>query len=676
MFTLKYPHLNEPLRLGGNMYQNRLFASPQDYPGLTAEGFLTEEASYFYERKALGGFSSVCVGDFMLDPDFGRSHPFQMRGLDPRGKVNLTRVATAIKRHGAAASIELNGAGDIANPMLYPAGSEPIAYGPSAYIRYDGVEVREMTEEQIEAMIQRYADGAAFAVQCGYNHLLIHGGHGWEIHQFMSPTSNHRTDRWGGSLENRMRLPLAIIDAIRKEVGRRVPIEFRMSGAEFIPNGYSLDEGVAMAQLLDGKVDLIHVSAGHHEVTEGMMHTHPTLFMPDGVNLNLAAEIKKHVKTPVATVGAHTALDAMEEILASGQADVIALGRQSLADPDLPLKARLGKPEDVTTCMRCFNCFNNSVVDGVFYCAANPEIGREEAAMYTPAPRFSKKVLVIGGGPGGMQCALTAAQRGHQVTLVEKTNRLGGCLLCEEGVPFKANLMRYLKGLAGKVQREPGIEVITNFEATPGWAAQQNADVVVTAVGSKPFIIPLPGIEKAQIADDVYMKPELAGQNVVIIGGGLVGLESGIFLAQQGRDVTVVEAAPATVATPPAPPASGEEPKGMPGLMHLPAGFPLVHGDALSLELAKLPNMQVLCSTKAVRVEDAGLVVCGPDGAERLIEGDTVICAAGQSPLWDLGQSFRLCAPEFYQIGDCVAPANIYEATSKGYQIAMDLGRI
>jgi 2,4-dienoyl-CoA reductase-like NADH-dependent reductase (Old Yellow Enzyme family)/thioredoxin reductase len=670
MGTCKYKHLFEPIKLGKVLFRNRIFSSPQDYPGLTSSRFLTEEAAYFYERKALGGFASVCVGDMMIDPEAGRSHPFQMRGLDLLAKVNLTRVSTGINRHGAIAAIELCHAGQNVNPQLMP-DFKGFVYGPSDGMRPDGVEIRAMNDEQIEQLIMLYAQAAAFARQCGFSMITLHGGHGWQIAQFISPRDNKRKDRWGGSLENRMRFPLAVIEAIRKKIGYAMPIDFRLSGTEYLPDGYDIDEGIRIAKVLDGKVDIIHVSVGHHENDSASMRTHPTMFLEDGCNVKYAAEIKKYVETTVSTVGALTNPEMMEEIIASGQADIVVLGRQTLADPDLPLKARLGLEEEITPCLRCFNCFSTSTVGGVFYCSVNPEIGREQASMNAAPPLHQKTVLVVGGGVGGMQAALTAAERGHKVILCEKTARLGGALLCEEKVPFKANLSLYLKRQALKVSKAP-IELHLNTEVTPKIAESFKPDVIIAALGARPLVPPIKGIDGRNVvgAEEVYYRPEIVGQTAVIMGGGLVGLELGVFLAQKGHNITVVEMMDSTIASPP----QGDTSERMSGFFDIPNGHPLVHGVALREELKKLPNMSICVSTKALEVIDKGLVVEDGTG-KRIIEADTVIYAIGQKPLHEEAQALSDCAPEFYQIGDCVTARNIYEAVSVAHQIAMDIGR-
>ncbi|MDR2089401.1 MAG: 2-enoate reductase, partial [Clostridiales Family XIII bacterium] len=301
MGALKYKRIFEPIRLGQTLFRNRIFSSPQDIYQLTSENFLNEDATAFYEMKALGGFASVCLGDFMIDSRSGHSHPFQLRGDDIRGRTSLTRTANAIARHNAVAAVELNHAGKNGNIM---GAREGFIYGPVDALRADGVEIRAMDEAWIEHLIECYAGAAGFAKQCGFGMITIHAGHGWLPAQFLSPRDNRRRDRWGGSLENRMRFTLAVIDAVRRAIGPAMPIEIRISAVECVPGGYDSDEGLAIAKALDGKVDLLHISAGHHEDDAASMVSHPTMFAPDGVNVKYAAEIKKHVKTPVATVGA------------------------------------------------------------------------------------------------------------------------------------------------------------------------------------------------------------------------------------------------------------------------------------------------------------------------------------------------------------------------------------
>ncbi|MDR2771190.1 MAG: FAD-dependent oxidoreductase [Clostridiales Family XIII bacterium] len=668
MSILRYKRIFEPIQLGRTLFRNRIFSSPQDIYRLTAENFLDEDATAFYEMKAMGGFASVCLGDFMIDSRSAHSHPFQLRGDDPRGRTSLTRTASAITRHNAVAAVELNHAGKNGNIM---GRREGFIYGPDDGTRADGIEIRAMDEAWIEYLIGRYAAAAALARQCGFGMITVHAGHGWLPAQFISPRDNHRRDRWGGSFENRMRFTLAVIEAVRRAVGPATPIEIRLSAVECVPGGYDLDEGIAVAKALDGKVDLLHVSAGHHEEDAASMVSHPTMFAPDGANVKYAAEVKKHVKTPVATVGALCDPAQLEEILASGQADVVALGRQTLADPFFPLKARTGREDEINQCLRCMSCFSMNTLSGVFYCATNPVIGHEREALCEAPARERKRVLVAGGGVAGMQAALTASERGHTVILCEKSGRLGGALLCEAHIPFKRKLDLYLKRQALRVSRAP-IELRLNTEVTPALARELAPDVIVAALGARPVIPAIKGIDGPNVvlAEDVYLDPAKAGKRVVIIGGGLVGLELGIFLAQNGRSVTVVEMLPDTIATRKELPVSER----IGGALALEVGTNIVHGVALAQEIKKLPNLRILASTKVPEIDEAGCFAEDATGVRKL-EADTVICAVGQRPLREEGAALHDCAPEFYQIGDCLAARNILTATQTADRIARDIGR-
>jgi 2,4-dienoyl-CoA reductase-like NADH-dependent reductase (Old Yellow Enzyme family)/thioredoxin reductase len=667
MSAADYPNLLSPIVLGKQFFKHRIFASPQDNPQLDANKFLTRDAMAFYERKAMGGFASVCVGDFMVDSRAGHSHPFQLRGDDVRGKASMFRTAMGITKHGAVAAAELNHAGQNSNMWE----TEGFVYGFADGVRPDGVEVRAFDDAWLERLIACFADAAAYARQVGFQMITLHGGHGWCLNQFMSPRENTRRDKWGGSLENRMRFPLAVIEAVRKRIGNAMPIEIRLSGAEWVPGGYDVDECVAIAKALDGKVDLLHISTGHHENDAASMRTHPTMFLEDGCNTFYAAEVKKHVRTPVATVGALTDVRMMEELIASGQTDIVELGRQSLADPDLPLKAQTGRAEDITRCMRCFTCFSNSTLGGIFYCSVNPEIGNELDCMFDTPPREKKTVLVAGGGIGGMQAALTLSQRGHKVILCEKTSRLGGVLRCEASIPFKKPLENYLD-LQEKRIGKTDIKVRLNTAVTPELAKALRPDVIVAAMGARPVKPPVKNIDAPHVvgAEEVYYEPDKAGQKCVILGGGLVGLELGVFLAgYRGREVDVIEMLPTTLAS--------EKTGGTSERMDnvgMAAGEALVQGVALSVKLKELPKMRVHTSTRAVEVTETGLRVAGPEG-EYEIKADTVIYAAGQRPLREDALALKDCAKEFYMLGDCVTPKNIVAATQAAFQLARDIGR-
>jgi 2,4-dienoyl-CoA reductase-like NADH-dependent reductase (Old Yellow Enzyme family) len=404
-----------------------------------------------------------------------------------------------------------------------------------------------MTEEIIERTIRKHAEAALFAKSCGFGMVTLHAAHGFLMHQFMSPTLNHRTDEYGGSFENRMRFPLEIVRAVRAAVGPSFPLELRISGSEVYEGGYGIDYGCRIAEAFDGLVDLIHVSAGSHEDARVFTVTHPSMFLEDGVNVKYAAEVKKRVKiSKVATVGALSDPAMLEEIIASGKADVVEMARGLICDPDLPNKAREGREDEIVTCIRCFTCFSNLIRHGHIVCALNPEISDESERKFARTPAQKKKVLVAGGGIAGMEAALACAGRGHEVILCEKSPRLGGVLRCEEKVPFKKHLRRYLDRQAVKIALA-GFDLRLNTEATPALAAELEPDAIIAAVGAEPLIPHIPGIGRENVfkAEELYIDPEKAGKKVVILGGGLVGCELAVYLGDLGKNVTILEMLPA-----------------------------------------------------------------------------------------------------------------------------------
>ena len=647
MSQLKYPHLFQPIKIAGTQFRNRIFASPQGYYNIGPGRFPNDDMAGFYETKALGGSAAVCIGDCMVDWKDGRHYDWLFDISNPSMQPGFSKVASAISRHGAVASVELSHAGMYSHASQ-EAGSQ--LYGPVEMDNKYG-HVLEMPEDRILHIIECYGKAAALAKQYGFGMVTIHGGHGWLLPQFWSRQINTRTDKWGGSFENRMRLPLAVVESIRKAVGKNFPIEYRMSGSETNADGYDIDEGIAFAKALDGKVDIIHVSTGNHEVLEATIITHPSMFLPDGTNLKYAAAIKEQVKTPVATVGAYTDPAHMEEIIASGQADIIAMGRQSLADPELPLKARTGRADEIRKCLRCSTCFASAGAYRNFYCAINPVIGHEKEARFLPPASEKKDVLVIGGGVAGMQAALTAAGRGHSVILCEKGDRLGGVLLCEEHISFKQKLKDYLETQSHLLSKA-AVDIRLGTAVTPDYAKQLRPDVLIAALGARPVKPPVKGIELDNVcgAEEIYYHPEKAGKKLVILGGGLVGVELGIHMAMEGRKVTIVEMLPQLSVDP----------------------FSM-HTLALMDQIEKL-GIKVYTATAATEIKSGGITAKGPDGALE-IPADTVIYAAGQKPLDSEAAALSDCAGEFYQIGDCVVPKNIFAATQAAWTIARDIGR-
>jgi 2,4-dienoyl-CoA reductase-like NADH-dependent reductase (Old Yellow Enzyme family)/thioredoxin reductase len=678
MYECKYPHLFQPIRLGNTVFRNRFFSAPVGYVYHSSQNHPLDETIAFFERKATGGSATVNIGTGIVDSIRGVGTPHHVRLDDPTVLPPLYRLASAINRHGAVAVMELQHTGANSYSSLKQGNQ---IYGAVDGLSSLGVFVPGMPEEIIEETIEIFANAASFAKFCGFGMVTVHAGHGWLLNQFLDPKVNNRKDKWGGSLENRCRFPLAIVERIKQKCGRSYPVEMRISGSMCYEGGYGIDEGIAIAKQLDGKVDLIHVSAGSHEVPEVFTVTHPSMFLPDGVNVQYAAEVKKHVKSPVGTVGALWEPELMEEIIASGKADVVFTARAIIADPDIPKKAREGKADEIRPCLRCFECFSGIATKRQYVCAVNPEIGFEQDCRHELPRTVSKNILIAGGGIAGMQAALTASQRGHSVILYEKDERLGGVLRCEEKVPFKKLLSNYLDYQARMLSRAP-VEIHLGTEVTPEIAKAAGADVIIAALGSRPAVPDIPGINGSNVltSEEIYYHPEKAGKKIVVIGGGLVGVELGIFLAGLGCKVTIIEM-----------------------MDMLNDGGNPIHGLALMNEIKKY-NITISTSTRALEINGKGIVgeyvgssftlppvkilqdgemksnsidrvIRSEDGewSTKLFEADTVVHATGRQPLQDEAETLRFCASEFHQIGDCLVPKNILQATRTAFAIARDI---
>jgi NADPH-dependent 2,4-dienoyl-CoA reductase/sulfur reductase-like enzyme len=516
-------------------------------------------------------------------------------------------------------------------------------------MRADGVPVRALTHEMIDDIVASYGHVAGLAKRAGFEMLMIHGGHGWLINQFLSPLFNHRTDEYGGSLENRCRFAIRVLTAVREAVGPFFPIEFRLSGAEFCEGGYDVDEGVRIAKQLEPYIDLLHVSAGTYQKTFGI--THPSMFEEHGRNVFLAAEIKKHVSVPVATIGGLNDPAQMEEIIASGKADVVYMGRALLADPYLPRKVVENRTEDIVRCLRCFTCMAERAATSTRRCTVNPIIGREmEGDEVIPvAPERRRKVVVAGGGPGGLYAAWTAARRGHDVVLLEKEDQLGGILKSEQALPFKHEMYE-LTGTYERFCRAAGVDIRLSTEATPELVEELGADALIVAVGSEPLVPPIPGLDGPNVivVNEYYKHADEVADDVVIMGGGLAGCECAVHLAQEGKRVSLVEMRDAL-----APDAN------------------VRHRPLLMAQIDKL-GVDVRLGHQALSVGDGG-VTCKVGEDEVLVPGATVICALGQRSRTATVAALQDAAPFVRVIGDAARVGTITNAVYWGYHAALDI---
>lgn len=645
-----YPHLCEPLKVGRLTLRNRMFSAPMGATDITAEGTPGPRTQGFYELRAKGGAAVVTVSELVVHPATDGSQMLHLSLKTPGQLGAFTYVADAIKRHGAAASIELSHSGQYAGTyMVDKAGKAGLCqWGPSDGVRPDGMPVRALSREQLHDIARAYGAAASLAKRAGFDMVMLHAGHGWLINQFLSPYFNKRDDEYGGSLENRVRFAREVLAEIRSAVGPGFPIELRMSGAELFDGGYDVQEGVAIACALEDMVDLLHVSAGSYQF--GFSITHPSMFREHGCNVHLAAEIKKHVSIPVVTLGGLSDPAQMEDIVASGKADAVAMARGLLADPELPNKVMANRGDEVVKCMRCYVCMAERATTQTRRCAVNPLIGREFEGMQVSLAARRRRVLVVGGGIAGMVAAHTAALRGHDVVLCEREGELGGILRTEAALPFKREMYELGRTYARLCERA-GVDIRLNTPVDAAYAERERADAVIVAVGSEPIGMPLPCEEGTRVysIDELYLEGAPVGEEVVVLGGGLTGSECALNQARRGVKAHIVE---------------------MRDGLAIDAN--IRHRPILLAEIADA-GVDVNTGVRGVRVTKEGVVVADADGAERLVPGDTVICAIGQRSRTAEADALRDSAPFVRIVGDAVRPANITTAVYEAYHAALDI---
>ena len=649
-----YPHLFAPIRVRNVYIKNRIESAPMSPSGDVP--FYTREAFEMYNTIAKGGAGIVTLGEAGVHSLTDHAHPTMPHLDDEVLLPSLIQTVDTVHKWGALASIELTHSGCRAKGAFLAPGGYVI--GPSAMeSNIYGDKVIEMDEAMMDMIADAYAQAAYMAEFAGCDMVNIHGGHGWLISQFLSDLNNHRTDKYGGCIENKARFPLMIVDRIRQKCPNLI-LEFRLSSVEETEGGMGLDEVVEFCKMLDGKVDIIHVSSATFHDTASAARMFPTVFYPRGCNVDNAAKIKSVVKHSLVTVvGGINDPAFMDSVVAEGKADFVAVGRQFIADPQWPRKARAGKAEEIHKCIRCETCISAGFIphvpfsSGVLRCTVNPAWGREyENTRREEKLERVKKVLVAGGGPGGMKAAITAARRGHQVILCEQNDHLAGNLDYSKQISFKQDIVEFVKSMVIEVQRTPNLELRLNTKVTEELIRAEQPDVVILACGAQPIIPPIPGIDRPFVhhVTDLFKQHLSVGKKVVIIGGGLAGSEEGLGLAWAGHDVSIVEMKDG-----------------------LAKDAPYIHWRHLISKLEE--SVHAYCSAKVLSIEENGVKILDAQGQEQLLEADTVLVAAGMRATWDQYNSWHELAEEVIPIGDCRKASKILEAMRTGYCAGMTI---
>lgn len=649
----QYKHLFTPIKVGTHTYKNRIIAAPiycGPFINIPNLDYVMKHAMLV---RAQGGCAQVTLGETAVDFCGASREPFppiDYTDFNDPTMAKLKPLVADIKAAGAKCLIELSHCGESVEKIP---GVE-FGMGPMGYIRHDGMEIRGMSAADMDAVIEHFIIAAKFMKEAGFDGVMIHAGHGWLLHQFLSPRINHREDEFGGSPENRARFPLALLKGVREAMGKDFILEMRVSGDECEENGMTVEDTAAFCKLAQQYVDMIHVSVGTYRnpILSGEFSS---LFQPHGLNADAAAAIKKVVDIPVVVVGGINDPAFADELIDQGKCDFVALCRQLTADPFFAKKAEEGRADDINPCLRCFKCFQGPL-EGVditqmafmFGCTVNPSEFFYDLELLDRVPEVKKNVLVVGGGIGGMQAAITACEKGHTVTLVEKSDRLGGVLFFTDHDYYKEDLKKYRDVMVRRVNHHD-IKVLLNTEVTAENIASFNADAVILAIGAEPVTPPIKGVEYAKQVLDHYRAPEATGQKVVIVGGGLTGCEVGIDLARAGKDVTILKRT--------GKPAPDAYPMHRIGLIHEMEGLVTVLSDVKTTEIT--PN-----SVKAV---DA-------DGNAMEFAADTVLYAAGMTARKDSVAALKSAVSvPVYEIGDCVRAAKVYEAVREGFTVALSL---
>ncbi|MGB9714645.1 MAG: FAD-dependent oxidoreductase [Candidatus Bathyarchaeales archaeon] len=635
--------LFEPFQISVMKLKNRIVMPPMGTNFSNEDGTVTQRLINYHVERAKGGIGLIIVEGAYVEPR-GKGSIRQL-GVDNDNKIpGLRKLAAAVKENGAKVALQLFHGGRQSHSSII--GTQPVS-ASEVPCRLTGETPRALTIPEIEELVEIFAEAARRVKEAGFDAVEIHGAHGYLINQFLSPLTNRRTDQYGGDIKKRARFLLEILERVREKVGKDYPVLCRINGDDYIEGGIKLEEAKTIAKMLEANgVDALHVSGGIYD--SPIPVTTAPMALPRGVMVHLAAGIKEVVNVPVIAVGRLDDPKLAEEILQQGKADLVSMGRALLADPYLPNKIAAGALDEINRCIACDECIGRLFFNEDIACTVNAALGREGEYRIEKA-KVRKRVLVVGGGPAGMEAARVSALRGHEVILYEKGKKLGGQLNLAAVPPHKEEIKNLTAYLETQI-RKLSVKIILGEEVTPKLVEEIKPDVVLVATGSTP-IIPENMIvdgSNTMTAHDVLSGVASVGERVVVVGGGMVGAETAEFLAEKGKKVTILEMLKRI------------------GIDVVPMVMMLLYSRLKELGVVMLTNAKVEKITR-------NSVVYEKDGEKHALETDSVVLAMGAKPNLNLVKALEGKVPELYTIGDADKPGKALKAISDGYQIAIKI---
>ena len=616
-----------------------------------------ETIQYLVER-AKGGFGLIFTGAIAAD---GTVDPYTGGGptiLQNPDAFKMT--ATELNERAGAYSTKIFAQITMGLGRNYPNLPAP---SPVHVFRHPGEVSPELTRDQIKSKIESVVKASKIAKDSGFSGVEVHSIHwGYLLDQFALSMMNHRTDEYGGSLENRLRAAKEILEGIKQECGSDFPVSMRLGLKTFVKGfeqasltgeeeiGRTLEEGIEIAKLLESYgYDCLNVDTG---IYDSFYYACPPMYMPKGYLVELAAKAKEAVNIPILAGGRMNEADIAEKAIRDGKIDAVVLGRAALADPEYPNKVLTGHTEKIRPCIACNQgCITRLQQGKQPTCAVNPAAMREVRYALRPCVQ-PKKVVVVGGGVAGMEAARTAAMRGHKVSLYEKNESLGGNLIPGGSHSFKKEVRELNAWYQNELKALP-VEIHTGETVTSGQLRNMDADVVILAAGSVPVMTKVPGIDDKKVIGcmEAFAHPEKVGQKVIVIGGGLVGCEMALDYAQDGKEVTVVEALPKILSA------------GIPS--------PIPNGQMIP-DLFEHHHVTVLENHRLSAVED-GRVILESDGQKKALDADSVVIAVGFRPVPSMAQELQGCGAVVYEIGDGQKVSTILHAVWDGYEVGNNI---